>query len=100
MWNNGSTAMPTSSWRTSSTGWSWQRLATRLWWVSMTPLGRPGGPLEYGSDGEVALWVDGHLGRLVAGAQQRRERGGADGLAEHEDLPDARPAGRRTRLVQ
>ena len=27
---------------------TWHKLATRLWWVSITPLGRPVVPLEYG----------------------------------------------------
>jgi hypothetical protein len=44
--------------------------------------------------------VDRHLGRLPAGAQQRRERDGALGLAEHEDLADARSAGRLDGLVE
>src|SRR5215471_19927065 len=29
--------------------WHWQRLATRLRWVSITPLGSPVVPLEYGN---------------------------------------------------
>jgi hypothetical protein len=43
--------------------------------------------------------VDGDLGWLVAQAQQRRERGGARGLAEHEHLQDPRAAGRLDGLV-
>ena len=52
MWKNGSTAIvmscspKTSKFRMPS---AWQRFATRLRWVSITPLGRPVVPLEYGS---------------------------------------------------
>src|SRR6266498_979749 len=84
MWKNGSTAMMTSSEAVFRTRWPWQRLATRLRWLSMTPLGSR---------------VDGDLWRRLAGAQQLRERGRAVGLAEHQDLPDARPTRRLDGLV-
>src|SRR5262249_8502593 len=52
MWKKGSTAMMVSRSPKPSQfcmPWHWQRLATRLRWVSITPLGIPVVPLEYGS---------------------------------------------------
>ena len=47
MWKNGRTAMIRSSPSCRSTsGRDWLTLATRLRWVSMTPLGSPVVPLE------------------------------------------------------
>ena len=45
-WKNGATATTTSSAVNPSTAWVWRALATRLAWVSSTPLGRPVVPLE------------------------------------------------------
>jgi len=44
---------------------AWHRLATRLWWVSMTPLGSPVVPLEYGStttSSRGLIFTEGGLG--------------------------------------
>ncbi len=49
MWKKGSTAIATSFSRMSSRPAHWKMLETRLWCVSITPLGRPVVPLEYGS---------------------------------------------------
>src|ERR671936_415680 len=48
MWKNGSTAMTRSPSRI-ATASSWQMFATRFRCVSITPLGSPVVPLEYGS---------------------------------------------------
>src|SRR5438093_1261989 len=49
MWKNGSTAMMRSSLATWCPATVWTRLATRFRCVSITPLGNPVVPLEYGS---------------------------------------------------
>ena len=49
MWKNGSTAMKLSSSRMSAASSTWAMLATRLPWVSITPLLSPVVPEEYGS---------------------------------------------------
>ena len=46
MWKNGSTAMITSSAPSWVGATVWAMLATRLWWVSMTPFDRPVVPDE------------------------------------------------------
>ena len=46
MWKNGRTAMIRSSSPRLISGRHWATFATRLRWVSMTPLGRPVVPLE------------------------------------------------------
>ena len=79
----------------------WQTFATRLWWVSITPLGSPVVPLEYGSATRSLRGIDRDLGRLAGRLQQRGKRRRAVGLAEDEDLLDARPSRRPSeRLVQ
>jgi hypothetical protein len=45
-WKNGATPMTTSSAVNPIAPWVWRALATRLAWVSSTPLGRPVVPLE------------------------------------------------------
>ena len=75
MWNIGIATSATSSGRKSLTAADCARLATRLRWVSITPLGRPVVPDEYGSvavAGEVELLL---VERL---AEQFLERRAAD----------------------
>jgi hypothetical protein len=45
-WKNGATPTTTSSVVTPITAWAWRAWATRLAWVSSTPLGSPVVPLE------------------------------------------------------
>src|ERR671936_194558 len=49
MWKNGRTPTTVSSWVTGCWAVDCRMLATRLRWLSITPLGRPVVPLEYGS---------------------------------------------------
>src|SRR3990167_7350310 len=80
----------------------WQRLATRFSCVSMTPLGRPVVPLEYGStttSRRASMATDGGLGGAAGST--------ADGQAPHPAPPPnpdpplaTRPAGPPPRLVQ
>ena len=75
-------------------------LATRFRCVSITPLGSPVVPLEYGSATRSLGGVDRDLGRLAGRFEQRRERRRAVGVAVHEDLLHARRLRRRGRLLK
>jgi hypothetical protein len=64
MWKNGRTAMIRSSSCRSISARVCATLATRLRWLSMTPLGRPVVPLEYGRvtrsfAGSMSTWTEG-----------------------------------------
>src|SRR3972149_380977 len=78
----------------------WQRLATRFSCVSMTPLGRPVVPLEYGStttSRRASMATDGGLG----GGARSSGDGRAPSAAPHpKHSPATRPGGRLPRLVQ
>ena len=86
MWKNGSTARTTSSGCSAITDIDCSMLATRLRWVSMTPLALPVVPEEYGS---TARWVAGSMDdvrRAAALRQQVHHRLVALGAVEHDDL--------------
>ena len=86
MWKNGRTPIRVSSSEIGKPAWSWVRFATRLRWVSITPLGRPVVPLEYGSTARsfsASISASG----AASGSPSRSANGlGAIGLAEHVDL--------------
>ena len=67
MWKYGRTARRTSSSSHRNTPSTWTMLAVRLRWVSITPLGKPVVPLEYGS----AARSSGPIGSAGTGAPRR-----------------------------
>src|SRR6478672_8736426 len=96
MWKNGSTAITRSLSSMSRTGSNWQRFATRLRCVSMTPLGSPVVPLENGS---ATMWRAGSIAGLGAGvpggAGDAMERDGVlrdVGRVDADDLARREPA--------
>ena len=95
MWKNGSTAITRSSSEMVRTGSYWQRFATRLRWVSMTPLGRPVVPLENGSATRCDAGSIATAGAAVPGAASSSRNGvvpGASPIENTSPMPAARAA--------
>ena len=84
MWNHGATARVTSWSSTARARAIWRLTVTSWRWVSMTPLGSPVVPLEYGSRATESQSIVRHgaSARLASSSASGHRAGG---LAEHDD---------------